>query len=383
GDHLETGLEYVGIIGLVDPARAEVPDAVAECHSAGIKVAMVTGDHALTARAVAARVGILDHERVVTGPELEAMSDEDLTRAVEDIRVYARVNPEHKLRIVEALKANGEIVAMTGDGVNDAPALKRADIGVAMGLVGTDVSREAADMVLADDNFATIVEAVRQGRIIFDNLRKVVLFLLSCNMSEVLIVFITALFSPVPALSALQLLWINLVTDGPPALALGVDPGSPRVMQRKPRGTDESMLTGLRQRQIVVQGALMTLAGLIVFFGTEYKLFPVDSPAHAQTMLFTAMVLVQLLHAFDFISDTRTVFSPESLRNKWLLAGLAGSVALQAAVIYAPSLQRIFGTQPLGLADWLAVAVSVLVPFVAIDVIKVAGARRAARRDAA
>ncbi len=225
---IERDLTYVGILCLVDPPREEVRDAIAECHRAGIHVAMVTGDHALTARAIAADIGLLDTDRVVTGQELEVMSDDELAEQVRDIRVYARVNPEHKLRIVDALKRNGEVVAMTGDGVNDAPALKRADIGIAMGKVGTDVAREAADMVLSDDNFATIVHAVEQGRVVFDNLRKVILFLLSCNMSEVLVVFVTALLSPSAALLPLQLLWINLVTDGLPALALGVDPGDVR-----------------------------------------------------------------------------------------------------------------------------------------------------------
>ncbi len=227
-EDIERDLTYVGILGLVDPPREEVRDAIAECHRAGIHVAMVTGDHALTARAIAADIGLLDTDRVVTGQELEVMSDDELAEQVRDIRVYARVNPEHKLRIVDALKRNGEVVAMTGDGVNDAPALKRADIGIAMGKVGTDVAREAADMVLSDDNFATIVHAVEQGRVVFDNLRKVILFLLSCNMSEVLVVFVTALLSPSAALLPLQLLWINLVTDGLPALALGVDPGDVR-----------------------------------------------------------------------------------------------------------------------------------------------------------
>jgi Ca2+-transporting ATPase len=222
---IERDLVYVGIMGLLDPPRAEVAAAIAECHAAGISVAMVTGDHALTAQAIGAEIGLLEGHRVLTGAGIATMTDDELADAVEDVRIYARVDPEHKLRIVDALKRRGHVVAMTGDGVNDAPALKRADIGVAMGMIGTDVSREAADMVLADDNFATIVEAVRQGRVVFDNLRKSILFLLSCNISEVAIVFSAALLFAAPALLPLQLLWINLVTDGLPALALGVDPG--------------------------------------------------------------------------------------------------------------------------------------------------------------
>lgn len=372
---LEAELTYVGIMGLVDPARPEVPESVDLCHRAGINVAMVTGDHALTARAIAAQVGILDCDRVVTGPELDRMSDAELASGVRDIRVFARVNPEHKIRIVSALKANGETVAMTGDGVNDAPALKRADIGVAMGQVGTDVARESSDMVLTDDNFATIVHAVREGRIVFENLRKVILFLLSCNMSEVLIVFITALLSPTPALLPLQILWINLVTDGPPALALGADPGSPRVMEHAPRGADESIITPSRQLEILVQGALMTVAGLIVFLGAG-RLFPVDGASHTNTMLFTAMVLVQKIHSFNFLSESRSVFSVNSLRNRWLNLAFVATVTLQVGVIYWPPAQRLFSTVPLGAHDWVAVILAVLVPVGIIDVTKLAFTRR-------
>jgi Ca2+-transporting ATPase len=376
---LERDLTYVGMMGLLDPPRLEVPAAIEECHRAGIQVAMVTGDHALTARAIGAEIGLLEGKRVVTGVELEAMSDDELYGVVEDIRIYARVNPEHKLRIVDALKQRGEVVAMTGDGVNDAPALKKADIGVAMGKIGTDVSREAADMVLADDNFATIVEAVHQGRVVFDNLRKFILFLLSCNMSEVLIVFTTALLAPVPALLPLQLLWINLITDGLPALALGVDPGSAGVMDRKPRSSDESILTRRRQAQILWQGALITVGALVMYLGVNRGLIPVDSAKHAQTMLFTTVVIAQLLHAFSFRSATRTVFSLESLKNKWLNLAFVGSMTLQALVVYVPFAQKIFHTQPLGASDWTAVIFAATIPMVLIDITKVVLARRGSR----
>jgi len=375
GEELEHDMIYVGIAGLVDPPRAEVTAAIEECHAAGIHVAMVTGDHALTARAIGAEIGLLEGKSVITGVELEAMSDDELYEIAEDVRIYARVNPEHKLRIVDALKRRGHVVAMTGDGVNDAPALKKADIGVAMGKIGTDVSREAADMVLADDNFATIVEAVRQGRVVFDNLRKFILFLLSCNMSEVLIIFTTALLSPNPALLPLQILWINLVTDGLPALALGVDPGSPRVMERKPRAAEESILTRTRQFQIVWQGALITVGALVLFLGVRFGWFIVDNAQHAQTMLFTTIVLTQLLHSFSFRSETRSVFSLESFKNKWLLAAFGGSMALHMLVIYVPFMQSVFKTQPLGLKDWVAVIVAALVPVVLIDITKLLVAR--------
>ena len=378
-ESIEQNLTYVGIMGLLDPPRAEVSAAIEECHHAGIKVAMVTGDHALTARAIGDQIGLLEGERIVTGPELAVMSDDELYDVVEDIRIYARVNPEHKLRIIGALKRRGEIVAMTGDGVNDAPALKKADIGVAMGRIGTDVAREAADMVLADDNFATIVEAVHLGRIVFDNLRKFILFLLSCNMSEVLIVFTTALFAPAPALLPLQLLWINLVTDGLPALALGVDPGSPRVMDRPPRGADESILTRERQVQILWQGALITVGALVMYLGAKSGFIDANSAAHAQTMLFTTVVVAQLLHAFSFRSRTRSVFRAESLKNRWLNLAFVGSLGLQALVVYVPALQRVFHTQPLDGLDWLAVLAAALVPMALIDLTKVLLARRHAR----
>ena len=366
---LECDLTYVGILGLVDPPRREVADSLVQCRRAGIRVAMITGDHALTARAVARDIGLLapgDVSAVVTGPQLEAMTDDDLYEIVEHTVVYARVDPEHKLRIVDALKRNGEVVAMTGDGVNDAPALKRADIGVAMGLVGTDVARESADMVLADDNFATIVHAVEQGRTVYDNLRKVILFLLSCNMSEVLVVFITALFSPASALLPLQLLWINLVTDGLPALALGVDPAEAHVMDRPPRDAAESILSAKRQVQVVWQGAVMTVSVLALYYGVA-QLIPGTSTAAARTMLFCGLVLTQLLHAFDFRSTEGTVWHGRSLQNRWLVLALFGSMALQMLVIYLPTLQGIFQTAPLSALQWIATFGAAVVAIAAID----------------
>lgn len=385
GDHLEKGLVYVGVMAMLDPPRPEVVAAISECKTAGIRVAMVTGDHALTARAIAEEIGLETDHPVVTGTMLEAMDDDELYGIVEDTHIYARVNPEHKLRIVDALKRRGHIVAMTGDGVNDAPALKKADIGIAMGKVGTDVSREAADMVLADDNFATIVTAVEQGRVVFDNLRKFILFLLSCNMSEVLIIFITTLVAAFvtiehaegPALLALQILWINLVTDGMPALALGVDPGSPRVMERKPRNANESILTGRSLSQVFAQGSFITIGALLMYYGIELGWFgTAGDPTHANTMLFTTVVLAQLMHAFSFRSSTRSVFSAETFRNKWLNLAVLGSITLHTLVIYVPGLQGIFNTQPLTLIDWIEVIIAALVPLVLNDVFKAIRARK-------
>jgi len=368
-ESVESAMTYVGIMGLVDPPRTEVAEAIEVCHKAGINVAMVTGDHALTARAIGAEIGLLEGKQVLTGVELGAMTDDELFNVVEDVRIYARVDPEHKLRIVDALKKRGHTVAMTGDGVNDAPALKKADIGVAMGRVGTDVSREAADMVLADDKFATIVDAIRQGRAVYDNLKKFILFLLSCNVSEVLIIFTTTFFADTPALLPLQILWINLVTDGFPALALGVDPASPRVMDRKPRDAKESVLAPRRQAQVLWQGALITLAGLIMYVWADFFM-PGHSAERAQTMLFVAMVVTQLIHAFSFRSESRTIFSAYSFKNKWLNIAFLGSFALQLLVIYAPPLQKVFSTQALSLSDWGAVSIAVLVPTVLIDIVK-------------
>ncbi|MDI6843172.1 MAG: calcium-translocating P-type ATPase, PMCA-type [Anaerosomatales bacterium] len=375
---VERDLVYVGIVGLVDPPRPEAAEAIATCRRAGIQVAMVTGDHALTARAIARQVGLDAEAGVLTGAELERMTDEELAEAVVRTRVFARVDPAHKLRIVDALKRHGHIVAMTGDGVNDAPALKRADIGVAMGRVGTDVSREAADMVLADDNFATIVEAVRMGRAVYDNLKKFILFLLSCNVSEVLIIFVTTFFADRPALLPLQILWINLITDGFPALALGVDPASPRVMERPPRDASESVLARKRQAQVLWQGALITVAGLIMYVWADLFM-PGHSFERAQTMLFSAMVLAQLAHAFSFRSETRSIFSAYTLKNRWLNAAFAGSLVLQLAVVYLPPLQHVFKTQPLSLSDWLAVVAAALVPTVLVDVVKRTSARGSRR----
>lgn len=375
GTELERDMMYVGVIGLVDPPRPEVVRAIQVTHAAGMEVAMVTGDHALTAHAIGEEIGLLSGGRVVTGVELERMSDDDLTGIVDDIRIYARVNPEHKLRIVDALKRRGHVVAMTGDGVNDAPALKRADIGIAMGIVGTDVSREAADMVLTDDNFATIVEAVHQGRVVFDNLRKFVLFLLSCNVSEVLIIFITTFLTRTPALLPLQILWMNLVTDGLPALALGVDPASPDIMERSPRGADEGILTKRRQAQVLWQGALITVGGLAAFFWTQYFATGMTE-ARAETILFTVLVFAQLIHSFNFRSDSRTLWSKESLKNRFLIYAAAGSMALQLLVIYVPFMQRVFNTAALSGMDWLVVAVCALAPVFAIDFVKVSLVRR-------
>ena len=386
---VESKLTYLGLMAEQDPARPEVPAAVATAQEAGIQIAMVTGDHALTARAIATEIGILREgedagesedgiQRVVTGAEIERMSDAELAAAAPDIRVYARVNPEHKIRIVSALKSRGHIVAMTGDGVNDAPALKRADIGVAMGVVGTDVTREAADMVLSDDNFSTIVHAVEEGRTVFANLKKVILFLLSCNIAEVLIVAITTFFTLGEggiALLPLQLLWINLITDGLPALALGVDPAEHDVMKRRPRNASKPILTLPRWTQIFSQGAMMTTAALLLayVFAPLVESHAPDMMAGnaliTRTMLFAGLVLAELLHTLTFRSETKSVFSREAFKNKWLLLAISASFALQFLVIYMPGLRDLFQLTPLNAPQWGMVIVVAFVAMVGNDLI--------------
>ena len=388
-ESIERDLTYVGILGLVDPPREEVSTALAQCKHAGIKVAMVTGDHALTARAIAIQIGLLEADApetaVITGTQLASMSDEELCARAEDVRVYARVNPEDKIRIVAALKEDGEVVAMTGDGVNDAPALKRADIGIAMGNIGTDVAREASDMVLADDNFATIVEAVSEGRTVFDNLQKVILFLLSCNMSEVLVVFSTAIFVAffpehgLLALLPLQLLWINLVTDGPPALALGVDPADPTVMDRMPRDSEEPILSGPRLSEIVWQGAVMTIFSL----GATFVAGPMlgSNDVAENTMLFTILVLSQKLHAFNYRNSRGTVFSIQSFKNRWLNIAFVGTVTLQILVVHWPPMQKLFRTTALSAQEWMLVVISAFASLLVMDLVKIVIERRSAARE--
>jgi Ca2+-transporting ATPase len=365
-----------GLLGFQDPLRPEVPRAVAECQHAGIRITMITGDHALTAHAVAEIAGILhEDDLIVTGDELAALSDAQRVARIRRAAIFARISPEQKFLIVDGLKSAGAIVAMTGDGVNDAPALKAADIGIAMGVTGTDVSKQAADIVLADDNFATIVAAVEEGRSIFSNIRKFLRYLLSSNIGEVMTMFLGVLLAPVIGLEpngavlvlpllATQLLWINLVTDGAPALALGVDPAEPRLMQRPPRPAHERVITPHMWGGIFVVGGIMAAGTLYVLDASlpGGLVEGVGNLRYAQTMAFTTLTLFQLFNVFNARSDEesalRGLFS-----NRWLLAALALSVTLQILVVYTPFLQRAFSTESLTLSDWLrctAVASSVL-----------------------
>jgi Ca2+-transporting ATPase len=374
-DGVEEDLVFAGLIGMIDPPRAEARDAVARARRAGIRPLMITGDHPRTAAVIAQELGIAEDGRAITGAELEALSEDALAATVAQVSVYARVNPEHKLRIVDALRSAGAVVAMTGDGVNDAPALKRADIGVAMGITGTDVSKEAADMILADDNFATIVAAVEEGRAIFANIRKFLRYLLSSNIGEVLTMFLGVLLSDRLGLHAVggamvlpllptQILWINLVTDGPPALALGVDPADDRVMQHPPRPIGEGVLTGRMWRGIVFVGVVMAAGTLYVLDAAMPGGFVAGSGdlRYAQTMAFTTLMLFQIVNVVNARSDERSAFI-RLFTNVWLWLALAVSIALQVAVVYLPFLQQAFGTVALTAGDWIqcaAIASSVL-----------------------
>jgi Ca2+-transporting ATPase len=374
-DQLERDLVFAGLIGMIDPPREEAAGAVDQARRAGIRPIMITGDHPKTASVIAAELGVAADGRTVTGIDLQRMTPESLDETVKKVSVYARVNPEHKLLIVQALQRHGAVVAMTGDGVNDAPALKTADIGVAMGRIGTDVSRKAADIVLADDNFATIVAAIEEGRAIFSNIRKFLRYLLSSNIGEVMTMFFGVLLAGAIGLNpggetlalpllATHLLWINLVTDGAPALALGFDPMSPAVMRNPPRAAGEGVITGQMWINAFWIGAVMAVGTLYVLDSALPGGFVNGSGTlkHGQTMAFTTLVLFQLFNVLNARSDRESAFR-QLLASRWLLAAIALSLALQWLVVAAPFLQRSFSTTPLTMSDWLrctAVASSVL-----------------------
>ncbi|MBA4143734.1 MAG: cation-translocating P-type ATPase [Nitrosospira sp.] len=364
-ESVEQDLVFAGLIGMIDPPREEAKEAVSRAITAGIRSIMITGDHPITAAVIAAKLGIVENGRAVTGAELEKLSDEALDETVKEVSVYARVSPEHKLRIVKALQRGGQVVAMTGDGVNDAPALKTADIGVAMGMTGTDVSKEAADMVLTDDNFASIVAAAEEGRAIFSNIRKFLRYLLSSNIGEVLAVFFGVLMASaiglhaedqliVLPLLATQLLWINLVTDGAPALALGVDPPDPDIMRHPPRAKGEGVITPRMWSGIAFVGVIMGAGTLLVLDASLPGGFIEGSGSmrYAQTMAFTTLVLFNLFNVFNARSDEQSAFVA-LFSNKWLWATIALSLLLQFAVVYTPFLQKAFSTVSLSLDDWL------------------------------
>ncbi len=360
----ERELRFVGLVGMADPPRSEVTDAIATCRGAGITVVMITGDDPMTARSIGERLRLNAGERVRTGAELDALSDDDLAEQAGEIRIYARTNPDQKLRIIDAWKARGGVVAMTGDGVNDAPALRRADIGVAMGITGTDVSKEAADMVLADDNFATIVHAVEEGRRIYDNIRRFVRYMLTTNTGELLVMFVAPLIGlPLPLLP-LQILWINLVTDGLPAIALGFEPAERDVMRREPRDPEESIVgSGLWQHALWV-GALMAAVVIPMEAVTRSVGWP------WQTMAFSTVAFLQLGHAFAVRSERESAVRLGIRTNPWILLAIALSVVGQLAVVYAPGLQRVCDTEALTPVQLGVVGLASTAAFVAVEVEK-------------
>jgi len=389
---VERDLTFVGLFGMIDPGRAEVPPAIERARRAGIRTVMITGDFANTARAIAEQIGLLrPGGQVLTGSDLAAMDDAALKGEVVRTDVYARVSPEHKVRIVDALKANGEVVAMTGDGVNDAPALKRSDIGVAMGITGTDVAKETADMVLTDDNYASIVAAVEQGRVIYSNIRKFVFFLLSSNVAEIMIVFLATLAGLPSPLTAIQLLWLNLVSDGAPALALAMEKADPDVMDRPPRPKNEPIIHGPMRLGILIQGITQTSAVFAAFaVGLSWHLenaLPagvnpvlgllqhdwrgdaIDVQV-AETMAFVTLSLCELLRAFTVRSERLSIFQIGPFSNRYLLGAVLLSMVLLLLVVFVPALQPIFNTHALSWREWQVVIGLALIPAVSEEITK-------------
>lgn len=367
-EEAEAGLTFLGFVGMLDPARPEVPAAVESARRAGIRPLMITGDYRDTAVAIGRQVGIW-HEgaTVLTGAEIDRLDQEQLTAAARTTAIYARVSPEHKLRIVRALQACGHVVAVTGDGVNDAPALKGADIGVAMGITGTDVAKEAADMVLADDNFATIVAAVQEGRAIYANIRKSIQYLLSCNIGEIAAVFSALAAGLQLPLTAIQILWVNLVTDGLPALALGMEKPEKGIMDQPPRKPKESVFAGGLGVAIAWQGLLIGAATLAAF---AWALRAGKGATEAGTIAFATLAFSQLVHSLNARSLRLSVFQLGPASNRPLLLGLAASALLQLAVLLIPALQPWFGVVPLDVADWVAVALASLSPLLVGEGVK-------------
>lgn len=367
-EQVETDLTFVGYFSMIDPARLEVKDAVETSRHAGIRTMMITGDHQDTAMAIAKELDIWhDGDHALTGEQLQKMDEKELQHAVTNTAVFARVSPEDKLRIVKALKSHNHVVAMTGDGVNDAPALKRADIGVSMGITGTEVAKEASEMVLMDDNYATIVGAVNEGRTIYNNIRKAVHYLLSCNIGEVVTIFTAILLGLGSPLTAIQILWLNLVTDGLPALALGVEPPENGIMDQPPRKPDEGVFAGGMGVNILWQGALIGLTALGVYY---LALRWGRTLPEAHTMAFTTMALLQLVHSFNARSSSQSLFDIGVGSNRNLVYAFLASASLQAVVLFVPFLRGFFDTVLLQPTDWAVVLIFSLVPLVAVEMAK-------------
>ncbi|MBW8011632.1 MAG: cation-translocating P-type ATPase [Chloroflexi bacterium] len=372
-EELEDDLIFVGLLGMIDPPRPEVVDALSLARNAGIRTIMITGDFPQTGRAIAEAIGLFKPgHKVLTGSELNNMDDETLQREVEHTDVFARVSPEHKVRIVQALRDTGQVVAMTGDGVNDAPALKQADIGVAMGVTGTDVAKETADMVLTDDNYSSIVSAVEQGRIIYSNIRKFVYYLLSCNLAEIGVIFLATAGGLASPLNAIQLLWLNLVTDGAPALALGTEVGDPDIMEIPPRPPKEPIINSFMLKGIIVQTVAITAVTLAAYL-VGLRLYPSatgEFNSLAATMAFVTLSLSELLRAFTARSERYPIIKIGVFTNKNMNWAVISSTFLLLAVVYIPFLQPIFKTTPLGFAHWIYVLPLLTIPAIAAEITK-------------
>ena len=378
---LESGLTFVGLVGMIDPPRMEVKDAVAECYAAGIRPVMITGDHKLTAVAIAKELDIFrPGDLAITGEDLDFMPQEMLEQEVEKFAVYARVSPEHKMRIVKAWQKRGQVVAMTGDGVNDAPALKVADIGCAMGITGTDVAKGAADMILTDDNFATIVHAVEQGRGIYSNIKKAIHYLLSCNIGEIITLFLATVFNfHQDPLVPVQLLWLNLVTDSLPALALGMEPVEEGVMREKPRAADESLFNKKFSIRLAWQGIMVGLVTLTAYYLGEYILSdPNLADATANTMAFATLTMCQLFHAFDVRSEDQSIFHIGILSNPAMNKAFVVGMILQLAVLLIPPLMSVFNVCALTAPEWGVVLGLSILPLIVCEIEK--AIRRAVRK---
>ena len=392
-ENIENDLIFIGMLGMIDPPREEAKHAVEKCKTAGIKTVMITGDHKITAMAIAKQLGILENENeALTGEELEKISDEELTKNIRKYSVYARVSPEHKVRIVKAWQANGEIVAMTGDGVNDSPALKTADIGCAMGNVGTEVAKEAADVILTDDNFATIVSAVEEGRRIYDNILKVIQFLISSNIGEVIVLFVATLLTPLLAkwcgvtdvelievLLPIHILWVNLVTDSLPALALAFDPADKEIMKRKPLKPSKGVFTKGMTYRVVYQGimvGLLTLAAFIIGMATtktpiEGLTLDESKVEVGQTMAFITLSVGELAHVFNVRNNKKTIFSKELFNNKKLLINTGISLVLVLVILFIPALRHIFSIPLLPKDNIIELIILVLMPIVIVEIFKI------------
>lgn len=366
---VETSLCFVGLTGMIDPPREEVKLAIEECRSAGIRPVMITGDHKTTAEAIGLQIGLmLPGDKVVTGTELDLMSDDELFKQVKSIAVYARVSPEHKMRIIDAWKKHGEIVAMTGDGVNDAPALKKSDIGAAMGVVGTEVAKGAADMVLADDNFATVVHAIEEGRRIRDNITKAITYLLSCNVGELVTLLVAALMNWATPLLPIHILWINLVTDSLPALALGVDPAEEGIMKREPN-REKGLLNASMAYRIAYQGILIGTLTLIAFLYGYGSFGGEGSLAQGQTMAFIVLAFSQLVHAYNIHSFKQSAFK-SFLKNKWLILATFTNAFMMLAVLFIPTIRDLFKLVQLDLHHWEVVILLMFFPLFVVEIMK-------------